>query len=222
MFHVTRMRFFLLGMFGEIDYFLYAITPLIVLWMLVRPNHRDALREGDGRRKAFTPGPKAHPKPSIPWNHNCKLKYKQGLVSVNALKIWYQYFSSHGGSANELIIMFHGYGDHSDYILHEIAHDLALKTGKGVIVFDQPGFGRSDGLWAYIPDWFRHVELCVAATRAIVSKLTCNNNPARLIGYGHSMGGVNGSYPVPEHVFGSHSICADVWYIPISAASFHD
>ena len=172
----------------DVENFLYITSLVVVIWIVSLRNRRFRLDDGPCRRKAFIPGERSHPKPSVSWRHDRRLKYRQGLVTVRVSKLWWQYFSVSGTNSTEIIVMFHGYGDHSDYILHEIAHDLALQTGKGVIVFDQPGFGRSDGLWAFIPDWFHHVEVCVAATRAIVKEVS-GKSRVTLIGYGHSMGG---------------------------------
>jgi len=184
------MRFFLSGMSDdELIFNLFYVTPFVILvWMWMQRSLSTQLTQGPQRRAVFQLDSRAHPKPSISWKHDRRIRYNQGLVSVESVEIWWQFFSTFGSDSKEYIVIYHGYGDHSDYILHEIAHDLALKTGKGVIVFDQPGFGRSDGLWGYIPNWFDHVMLCVAATRSIVKSVS-GKSRVSLIGYGHSMGG---------------------------------
>jgi len=89
-----------------------------------------------------------------------------------------------------VLVMYHGYADHSDYRIFEDARDLADLSNLIVIAFDQPGFGRSDGLWAYIPDWFEHIDTCVEATKTISTLVLKNDERSLpLIGYGTSMGG---------------------------------
>jgi alpha-beta hydrolase superfamily lysophospholipase len=64
------------------------------------------------------------------------------------------------GEPTCLVIGLHGYADHCDFIMLNHAREVALRTRAIVLIFDQTGFGRSDGLWAFIPDWFRHVASC--------------------------------------------------------------
>ena len=59
-----------------------------------------------------------------------------------------------------LVVIVHGYGDHSDFVMLNHANEIVAKTNAAVFLFDQHGFGRSDGLWAFIPNWFIHVGSC--------------------------------------------------------------
>ena len=175
-------------MVDEYGLYISALVPILIVWIFLRmvgAPHR--LLDGQARREAFSLPSKTHPKPSIHWKLSDRMSYRQGLVSVRSMNIWWQSFTPPRMSSNTFIVMYHGYGDHSDYILHEVAHDLAMKSNLTVIVFDQPGFGRSDGLWGYIPEWRDHVCVCADATNAIVKLHT--NDDVSLIGYGHSMGG---------------------------------
>ena len=67
-----------------------------------------------------------------------------------------------------VVVGYHGYGDHSDFGMQWHAQEV-LKMNQpsedrnpsiAFVLFDQPGAGRSDGLWGYVPDWFEHVEKC--------------------------------------------------------------
>jgi len=118
------------------------------------------------------------------------MRYTHGLVSVRNLSIWWQMFRSSKleERPDGVIVLFHGYGDHSDYITYENAINMAKESGKLVLAFDQPSFGRSDGLWGYMPDWFEHVDTCMQAIKKII-QTELDNPSLPLIGYGHSMGG---------------------------------
>ena len=143
------------------------------------------MRQGHHRRTRFPSD--GHPKPTSP--PVLRTAHSRGLVEVEGKAIWWQIFRP-SQPATAVIAMFHGYGDHSDFIMFEKAHDLALAGGFTVIAFDQPGFGRSDGLWGFIPDWFAHVALCVSATKAILnSNLSPHETSLPVFAYGHSMGG---------------------------------
>ena len=187
----AHARFFLSrSLFMEDDFWNYfRVLPVFaaVILVLIRLQ-ASRLSMGSERRNAYEPGLLFHPKPSINWRHRKDISYEHGLLNIEAQTVWWQSFRPRDAETKTVIVMYHGYGDHSDYILHEVAHDLAVKSGKRVLIFDQPGFGRSDGLWAYIPDWFAHVNMCAQATRRIVRQL-CGKSRVSLIGYGHSMGG---------------------------------
>lgn len=153
---------------------------LEVVWSINR------LRYGEGRRRKFPPKFGSHPKSSPHWKLDESLQYEWGCVSEP--KVYYQSFIPRNPKA--ILISIHGYADHSDYRMHEISHELALKGDMICVAIDQPSFGRSDGLWGYIPDWFQHVHVCAKAIKLIAKKLTkkeFSNLP--IFAYGHSMGG---------------------------------
>ena len=150
----------------------------------------ECLSTGVARRLKFPPEQGLHPGPTQDWVESNSLQYRSGFVEVDSHQIWWQSFRPISGPIRGIVVMYHGYGDHSDYLIYEIAHDLAVSGGLIVIAFDQPGFGRSDGLWGYVPDWFEHVSSCMKATEAIVPLVSSPGGPKLpIFGYGQSMGG---------------------------------
>lgn len=147
---------------------------------------------GIARRTKFPPARGVHPKPSDDQSIPENLDYSNGFVEIRRQSIWWQCFRPKLSARRPcgVVIMFHGYADHSDYRIFDDSKNLADQSNLIVIAFDQPGFGRSDGLWAYIPDWFQHVDTCVEATKTISALvLQDDERDLPLIGYGTSMGG---------------------------------
>ena len=166
-----------------------AVLGLVIIWFRrCFVKEAELLATGLARRMKYPAAHGHHPKPSINWQHSASLKFETGFVFLDGLSVWWQSFRPSEKKARGVLVMYHGYGDHSDYIHHEQAHEIALHSDMIVIAFDQPGFGRSDGLWAYIPDWDNHVELCVTATKQILSEFVRGSN-LPVFAYGHSMGG---------------------------------
>jgi acylglycerol lipase len=88
------------------------------------------------------------------------------------------------------VFAIHGYADHSDYRIHEFAHDLSTNSGFMTIAIDQPGFGRSDGLYGFIPDWLQHVHACAGAMIEILDEVRVGSlRELPVLAYGQSMGG---------------------------------
>jgi acylglycerol lipase len=146
------------------------------------------LLTGEGRRLNFPPVRDFHPRPSPDCAIANSLKYTSGFVGGDSTKIWYQCFKPEKPIA--ILVAMHGYADHSDYRMYELTHELAVRGDLMVISFDQLGFGRSDGLWGYIPDWFQHVHSSANAIKDIL-KVLQDNGTSKLpvFAYGHSMGG---------------------------------
>ena len=86
---------------------------------------------------------------------------------------------------NALVVIVHGYGDHSDFIMLNHANEIVRETNSVVVLFDQHGFGRSEGLWAFIPNWFIHVGSC----RRMVEFAKTKFSGLKTFGLGYSMGG---------------------------------
>jgi len=84
-----------------------------------------------------------------------------------------------------LVVGVHGYADHSDFTMMNHAEELVRQTSAVVVLFDQPGFGRSDGLWAFIPNWFLHVGSC----RRFLEFAKAKFPGQKMFGLGYSMGG---------------------------------
>jgi alpha-beta hydrolase superfamily lysophospholipase len=104
--------------------------------------------------------------------------------------IFYQINQPHNDidSISAVIVLIHGYGDHSDYLYPKHAKRFyeGLDENVAVVYFDQPSFGRSDGLWADIPDWFQHAEKC----EKFISELVRKQFPGKKVfAFAVSMGG---------------------------------
>jgi len=98
--------------------------------------------------------------------------------------MWWQAIVPNAG-ATCVVVCVHGYGDHSDFIMMNHAVEIVKKTRAVVILFDQYGFGRSDGLWAFIPNWFTHVGSC----RRFIEFSKKMFPGLKTFGLGYSMGG---------------------------------
>jgi alpha-beta hydrolase superfamily lysophospholipase len=165
-----------------------ALVGLGTVYMMERKINR--FLTGEGRRLMFPPVIDVHPRPTPTWSLADALTYKNGFVTIkrNDSKIWWQCLRPE--KPNAIIVTLHGYADHSDYRMFEFSHDLAVRGNFMVVTLDQPGFGRSDGLWGYIPDWLGHVNACAEAIKKILTAVgdqECKNLP--VFCYGHSMGG---------------------------------
>ena len=164
------------------------VIAVIVIALARMEAEIEGKRSGDDRRLSFPPMKDSHPHPSPSWTIADSLRYQSGFVDVDGIRIWWQSFSPINPKG--IVITLHGYADHSDYRMYELSHDISNGGDLIVIALDQPGFGRSDGLWGYIPDWHEHVDICVRAIRLMLdsnSELSLKNLP--VFCYGHSMGG---------------------------------
>ena len=154
----------------------------ISLWVgveLLRRVFSHPLDSAEARRKAFPPEPGRHPH-LLPADALNGLKQESGFFEG----MWWQVLIPKG-SPTCLVIGVHGYADHSDYLMINHAREVALKNNALVFLFDQTGFGRSDGLWAFIPDWFRHVASCGRIIEFAKKKFP----GLKTFGLGFSMGG---------------------------------
>jgi alpha-beta hydrolase superfamily lysophospholipase len=107
--------------------------------------------------------------------------------------LYYQFFKPISSeSISMIIVMFHGYSDHCDFSMIEQAKELARRVPDAcVLIFDQPGCGRSDGIWMSIDCWFAHARECIefiSSFLKVVHELS-SEKEVPLIGYGFSMGG---------------------------------
>ena len=166
---------------------LFVVVAIAIIWLIERSVQ--PLLTGEGRRLQFPPEKDSHPRPSPNWALADSLAYKNGfVVTETGLKIWWQCFRP--SKPEGVLVTLHGYADHSDYRMYELSHELAKRDNLMVVTLDQPGFGRSDGLWGYIPDWLDHVHTCSQAIKQIL-KATTDSATSNLpvFCYGHSMGG---------------------------------
>lgn len=101
--------------------------------------------------------------------------------------IFYQTLEPENPSETEAVVVcFHGYGDHSDFGMIRHAHHLRdTLPNTAVVIFDQPGCGRSEGLWGFIESWETHVAKC----EAFVSRFVKSEFPqVPLFALGFSLG----------------------------------
>eukprot|EP00927_Polykrikos_kofoidii_P068940 TRINITY_DN6429_c0_g1_i1.p1 TRINITY_DN6429_c0_g1~~TRINITY_DN6429_c0_g1_i1.p1 ORF type:complete len:389 (+),score=49.59 TRINITY_DN6429_c0_g1_i1:28-1167(+) len=127
---------------------------------------------------------------------HAKLKNVRGFVSLkDGRVIFYQYWLPRDAADIEALrgalVFFHGYGDESDFTTAHKAQILCSLGRFGAIAFDMPGFGRSDGDFAYIPDWHAYIddvrEILLDHIRPIVDGW--RSKSLKLFGVGESMGG---------------------------------
>jgi alpha-beta hydrolase superfamily lysophospholipase len=154
----------------------YFLTRKVLLLV-----YRNLLDWHEARRKSFPP--KHHP-------HYAEVNVeKTGDHSTGFYKgIYWQIYApkSKETQVSAVVVMFHGYGDHSDYMFPKHAEKIYNHCGVAVVLFDQPGFGRSEGLWGLIPDWFLHTQKC----ENFVNGFVRNRFPGKKIfAFGASMGG---------------------------------
>mmetsp|Transcript_57746 Transcript_57746/g.130533 ORF Transcript_57746/g.130533 Transcript_57746/m.130533 type:complete len:377 (+) Transcript_57746:41-1171(+) len=93
-----------------------------------------------------------------------------------------------------VLVHIHGYGDECDFTTALMAKTLCSIGRFGAVAFDLPGFGRSDGLFAYIPDWFELVdsvrEVLVEHIKPLVETWPQRRVPRlKWFAIGESMGG---------------------------------
>ena len=155
---------------------------LLSLWVGVEVLRRlfaHPFDQAEARRKAFPPEPGRHPH-LLPEGALNGFTQQAGFFEG----MWWQVLLPKGNPTC-LVIAVHGYADHSDYLMVNHAREVVLKNNALVFLFDQTGFGRSDGLWAFIPDWFRHVASC-----GRIIEFAKNKFPGlKTFGLGFSMGG---------------------------------
>ena len=138
--------------------------------------------------------------PPRPGNHANLLHEKRGISrSLSPCRhlygfregIWWQgLFPPNDQEIEGVVIMLHGYSDHSDFIMlnHAQAVFNGLNGRVAVILFDQPGCGRSDGLWAFISDWEDHVNECRKFIAWASGNWRQDSTNFQVFGFGFSMG----------------------------------
>jgi len=119
------------------------------------------------------------------------LRNERGFFTLrDGRNIFYQTWSPFTGEVKGVVIFFHGFGDHSDF-LHGIKAKAICNLGPFATAgFDLPGHGRSDGRSVDIPDWLAFVD---SAQEVVVEHLrpliTRQWNAPKVFGFGESMGG---------------------------------
>eukprot|EP01043_Picozoa_sp_COSAG02_P072775 COSAG02_NODE_13865_length_1337_cov_4.739095_1_plen_315_part_01 len=109
-------------------------------------------------------------------------------------KLFYTCILPAQSEVESVIVFFHGFGDHHDFLLMNIMRAYAVRFSAVVLGVDMPGHGRSDGLWVHIPDWLEFVEageeFVERVARPKCTELAAPGNaPLKLFAQGVSMGG---------------------------------
>ncbi|EYU34400.1 hypothetical protein ABFS82_12G032000 [Erythranthe guttata] len=107
-------------------------------------------------------------------------------VNSRGLEIFSKSWLPEKGSPKAVICFCHGYGDTCTFFFEGVARKLA-SSGYGVFAMDYPGFGLSEGLHGYIPNF----DIMVGDVIEHYSKVKENPNLEKLPSFlfGQSMGG---------------------------------
>eukprot|EP00039_Didymoeca_costata_P019078 m.336149 g.336149 ORF g.336149 m.336149 type:complete len:359 (+) comp17770_c0_seq1:12-1088(+) len=127
------------------------------------------------------------------------LRFDHGLFQSRGIEkniYWTTIVPDDIKSVKGIIVFHHGYGDHCGYLAQNQMLTYAKLHNFATVCFDMPGFGRSDGLFMDIPDWFDFVEYAVEFANEIVLPLrnkwsteASSDVPLPLFCHGESMGG---------------------------------
>ncbi|KAF4686320.1 hypothetical protein FOZ60_005374 [Perkinsus olseni] len=159
------------------------------------------LQDGEARRLEFPPESfSAPPEPLLKDKDEQDYTQYENAVLVresadsDALKIWYKtYCPASEGDITCIIVTFHPYRSNSEFLVKNHARCLRHFEKAAVIVFDQPGCGRSDGCWGYMPSWDDHVALCESFVKKVVVPLRDKvskeqHRSVPIYGFGESVG----------------------------------
>lgn len=115
------------------------------------------------------------------------LKMKESSeVNSRGLEIFSKSWLPDSGSPKAVVCFCHGYGDTCTFFFEGIARKLA-SSGFGVFAMDYPGFGLSEGLHGYIPNFDLIVEDVIEHYSKVKDDPTLHKLPSFL--FGQSMGG---------------------------------
>jgi len=161
----------------------------------------------EARRTAFPTKQREHPTPQVGWHPDLKIKEADGIVDAMCLedslqvkqgyyklksenvKIFYRsYRPSNIRDVSHGIVLCHGYTDHLDYTIRQVALTMATLNSAHVFTFDIPGHGRSDGLWCLINDWNHMVKQIAEMVETIFCK-EMRDNGKPVFCWGYSQGG---------------------------------
>jgi pimeloyl-ACP methyl ester carboxylesterase len=178
-----------------------------VWWMFWRPIADRATPEQrrakwppqeDEARRAAQPGLRQALKP-VP---DAELKVSQGYYTLKAAtidgrsgqKLHYTIVTPADGDIQRVITFVHGYGDFHDWLMMNAIRACAKLFKAAVVGFDLPGHGRSDGFYAFVPDWFEFVGAAEDLMRNVsvplcTSLAPTGSKPLKHFAYGISMGG---------------------------------
>lgn len=107
-------------------------------------------------------------------------------VNSRGLEIFTKSWLPEKSPIKATVCFCHGYGDTCTFFIEGIARKLA-SSGYGVFAMDYPGFGLSEGLHAYIPNFDRLVDDVIEHFSKVKENPEYRNLPCFL--FGQSMGG---------------------------------
>ncbi|KAF4654312.1 hypothetical protein FOL47_010036 [Perkinsus chesapeaki] len=193
---------------GEGAVSLVAITVLLGLAVLLEKYVYDHFykkiapyKTGDMRRKMVPAKFNAHPHalqgllpdvgPDSPFKGDAGLF---PLKSTGDKIFWETFVPTDVDEPKGVIVLCHGYADHSGFHMFNDARMFCEKEKYACVLFDQISSGRSDGLQAYIDDWFKYCQLAKEfidefILGQFVPSLADRSVHLPFYGYGHSMGG---------------------------------
>lgn len=115
------------------------------------------------------------------------VRYEEGFyTNSRGMKLGTTMWVPSDRAPKALICLLHGYGMDCTIFWSEVGERLAA-AGYATAGIDYEGHGRSDGLRAYIPDFDKLVEDCIAYFRSVRETSELRGLPAFL--FGESMGG---------------------------------
>lgn len=122
------------------------------------------------------------------------VRNERGFLSLSSGKnLFYQTWEPRlGGSKVEaVIVIFHGFGDHSDFTNALKAKAMVNLGNNAVMAFDMPGHGRSDGLSVCVEDWQKFVGEAREAVQEHLLPLARRRwgEQIKIFAMGESMGG---------------------------------
>eukprot|EP01047_Picozoa_sp_COSAG01_P025752 COSAG01_NODE_1638_length_9653_cov_230.802282_11_plen_408_part_00 len=116
------------------------------------------------------------------------------LQGDDGKQLFYSVVMPKSGAVESVIVFFHGFGDHHDFLLMNVMRIYSQRFQAAVFAPDMPGHGRSDGTWVHVPDWFEFVdagaEFVERVARPRCTELAPDGAPPlKLFIQGVSMGG---------------------------------
>lgn len=107
-------------------------------------------------------------------------------VNSRGLEIFSKSWLPESSPPKAIVCFCHGYGDTCTFFFEGIARKLAL-SGYGVFSMDYPGFGLSEGLHCYVPNFDKLVDDVIEHFSKVKENPDLHNLPSFLMG--ESMGG---------------------------------
>ncbi|KAG0558768.1 hypothetical protein KC19_10G052900 [Ceratodon purpureus] len=149
------------------------------------------LDDAIGRRWARAQFYRTHPN----FDHNClsESDVAKGLtisetyvLNSKGVEVFVKSWLPTDEHLHGVIFLCHGYGDSVTFYAEGVARTLAL-AGYAVYGMDYPGFGMSEGLHGYIPNFDKLVDDVIEQYRIIKGRAELKGLPCFL--FGESMGG---------------------------------